>query len=117
MRRLWLLATLLSLLLPVPAAAQSACVPPSSQRQYASAPAQDVGDQVRAGTGFELHTAREESRGGGLRSHGHPRATTGALTPLGPASAIRARTRPAPEGATPLCEHLPYHATAPPFRG
>lgn len=117
MRRLWLLAALLSLLLPIPAAAQSACAPPSSQEQYASAPGQDVGDQLRAGTGFELHAAREESRGGAPRGYGLPRAATGAPAPLPATSAIRAGTRPAPAGATPLCEHLPYHATAPPLRG
>lgn len=119
MRRLPLLAVLLLLLLPVPAAAQSACDPGSTgeEERYASAPTQDMGDQVRAGTGFELHTAREESRGGVPRGHGPPRAASGipALFPTG--STIRGDARPAPEGATPLCEHLPYHATAPPHRG
>lgn len=117
MRRLWLLAALLSLLLPVPAAA-STCAPPSGDDQYASAPVQDVGDQVRAGLGFELHTAREENRSGSLRGNGQPdRGTAGFPAALLAASAIRAPALPTPEGATPLCEHLPYHATAPPHRG
>lgn len=117
MRRLWLLTALLSLLLPVPAAA-STCAPPSGDDQYASAPVQDVGEQVRAGLGFELHTAREEGRGGTLRGNGHPdRVGTGSPDSLLPTFAIRGPALPAAEGATPLCEHLPYHATAPPHRG
>lgn len=116
MRKLWLLAALLLPLLPSPAAA-SEPAPASGGERYQVAPGHGFGDQVRAGTGFEI--LGQQGRGE-ARSPRAPLPAAGAPEPsrLRPhSSAVRGDALPAPEGSTPLCEHLPYDATAPPHRG
>ncbi|HEV2148416.1 MAG TPA: hypothetical protein VGR37_13520 [Longimicrobiaceae bacterium] len=118
MHRLWLLAALLLALLPTPAAAcERAPVP--EKEHYVADPGHYAGDQFRAGSGVELVAPREQGRGPG-------RGPTGVLPDLEardarslrPASSpARDGALPAPDGCTPLCERLPYQATAPPHRG
>lgn len=118
MRRLWILVALLLSLLPSPAAA-SECAPAPGEDRYRPAPWHDAGDQVRAGAGFELLTQREQGRGEGrgLRSVLPDPMSAGTFRLLPPPAPVRRDVLPPPEGSTPLCEHLPYHATAPPTRG
>lgn len=116
MRRLWLLLALLLSLLPTPAAA-SERAPESGETHYVAAAGDHFGDELRAGTGFEI--LAQHGRGERASPRG---ACAGpeARTPLGAgplSSAIHESAVPAPAGSAPLCERLPYHATAPPHRG
>ena len=116
MRKLWLLVALLFSLPPAPAVA-SERAPVSGETHYVTAPGDYFGDQVRAGVGFEIIV--QQGRG----ERASPRAACAGREAGEPpglrllTSAIRESALPAPAGATPLCEHLPYHATAPPARG
>ena len=118
MRALWLLAMLLFSLLPSPAAA-GVRAPVPDLAHYEAAPHPGAGDQLRVAGGFEAVAAREQGRARwkNPRSAGlDPWAPSpSAVAPL--RSVAHADGLPTPPGSTPLCERLPYQATAPPSRG
>jgi hypothetical protein len=116
--RLWLVAALLLWLLPSPAAACER-VPADGGARYEAASPPDAGDQVRAALGFEQLAVREQGRARWKTPRDTPPAlrTRAFPEPAHLPSFIRAGARPAPRGSAPLCERLPYRATAPPLRG
>lgn len=116
MRRLWLLVAALLSLLPAPAAAGER-VPASRGEQYMGAAGHDLGDQVRGGIGFEIPTQQGRGDARSPRSICPDPEVPEALGFHPAPSSVRDEALPAPEGSTPLCEHLPYHATAPPHGG
>lgn len=116
MRRLWLLLALLLFALPDVAAAEPAPAQESRGEYFDAAPGHPVGDGIRGGSGVEILSTTDGRRQTGTRA-GQPLGPGPAAAPprfAPPALLSRDASLPSAEGSAPLCQRLPYHATAPP---